>query len=119
MEVDATPQEDLAAVMSEIRQHYETVATKNRKELETWFQNKVSLDLQTPLRNHSISDLDLFLQMADLNKEVALGNETLQTSKSEVVEVRRTLQNLEIKLQAQISKVNPAHPDHLLHAPTT
>ena len=42
VEVDAAPQQDLAAIMAEIRDHYETVATKNRKDLETWFQSKVS-----------------------------------------------------------------------------
>lgn len=41
VEVDAAPQQDLAAVMSDIRQHYETVAEKNRKDLEAWFLNKV------------------------------------------------------------------------------
>ncbi|XP_042339424.1 keratin, type I cytoskeletal 13-like, partial [Plectropomus leopardus] len=43
-------------------------------------------------------------QTADLNKDVALSTETLQTSRTEIGEVRRTLQTLEIKLQAQISK---------------
>lgn len=39
--VDATPSMDLNQVMSEIREHYESVIGKNRKELESWYQNKV------------------------------------------------------------------------------
>ncbi|XP_034566555.1 keratin, type I cytoskeletal 50 kDa-like [Notolabrus celidotus] len=82
VEVDAAPQEDLAVVMEGIRQHYENAASKNRKDLETWFQAKT----------------------AELTKEVAVSSETLTSSKSEISEVRRMLQTLEIKLQAQISK---------------
>merc|ERR1712035_98720 len=82
VEVDAAPQEDLSAVMAGIRDHYETVTDKNRRDLEAWFQAKT----------------------ADLNKEVAASTETLQSSRTEIGEIRRTLQTLEIKLQAQISK---------------
>merc|ERR1711980_25295 len=82
VEVDAAPQQDLSTVLAGIRDHYETVANKNRRDLEAWFQAKT----------------------ADLNKDVASSAEYLQTSKSEIGEIRRTLQTLEIKLQAQISK---------------
>lgn len=41
VEVDAPAQEDLSSVLASIRDHYETVASKNRRDVENWFQAKV------------------------------------------------------------------------------
>lgn len=41
VEVDASPQEDLTKVLEEVRDHYEAVAAKSRRDLESWYQTKV------------------------------------------------------------------------------
>lgn len=48
-------------------------------------------------------------QFNDFNKEVSSKVEDLQTTQSEVNELKRTLQGLEIELQAQLRLVGSGH----------
>ena len=81
VEMDAAPGMDLTRVLSEMREQYEAMAEKNRRDAEAWFFSKTE----------------------ELNKEVASNTEMIQTSKTEITDLRRTIQGLEIELQSQLS----------------
>ncbi|XP_036738720.2 keratin, type I cytoskeletal 13 isoform X1 [Manis pentadactyla] len=81
VEVDATPGVDLTRELAEMREQYEAMAEKNRRDAEEWFHSK----------------------SAELNKEVSSNTAMIQSSKTEITELRRTLQSLEIELQSQLS----------------
>ncbi|MBN3287450.1 K1C1 protein, partial [Polyodon spathula] len=78
VEVDSAPGVDLAKIIADIREQYEAIVNKSRKEAEAWYQNKAEV----------------------VQKQVTEDTETLQTSKSEMKEQRNNLQNLEMELQA-------------------
>ncbi|XP_062031021.1 keratin, type I cytoskeletal 19 [Lepus europaeus] len=81
VEVDSAPGIDLGKILSEMRSQYEVMAEKNRKDAEAWFNSRTE----------------------ELNREVAVNTEQLKSSRSEVTDLRRTMQGLEIELQSQLS----------------
>ncbi|XP_072270885.1 keratin, type I cytoskeletal 12-like [Pyxicephalus adspersus] len=84
VEMDAAPGVDLTKLLKDMRADYELVAEKNRKEAEDWFLKKSS----------------------ELKKEISVGVHEVQSSRTEITDLKRTLQSLEIELQAQISMKN-------------
>lgn len=69
----------------------------------------------TALAPHTSHVVFPLSQTEELNREVAVNTEQLQSSKSEVTDLRRTLQGLEIELQSQLSMVR--HTWHCLTTP--
>ncbi|XP_053554693.1 keratin, type I cytoskeletal 19-like [Bombina bombina] len=81
VEMDAAPGTDLSKILSEMREQYEYLSEKNRRDAEAWF----------------------LTQSESLHKEVVTHTEQVQSSKTEITELRRNLQSLEIELQSQYS----------------
>uniref|UniRef100_A0A8D0DI23 Keratin 12 n=1 Tax=Salvator merianae TaxID=96440 RepID=A0A8D0DI23_SALMN len=75
VEMDAAPGTDLTKLLNDMRAQYEAIAEQHRKEAEAWFNEKISSN-----------------------------TEQLQSGKSEITDLRRTLQSLEIELQSQLKK---------------
>uniref|UniRef100_A0A8C2W2I9 Keratin, type I cytoskeletal 17 n=1 Tax=Chinchilla lanigera TaxID=34839 RepID=A0A8C2W2I9_CHILA len=81
VEMDAAPGVDLSRILNEMRDQYEKMAEKNRREAEEWFFSKTE----------------------ELNQQVVSSSEQLQGCQTEIIELRRTVNALEIELQAQHS----------------
>ncbi|XP_018412077.1 PREDICTED: keratin-3, type I cytoskeletal 51 kDa-like isoform X2 [Nanorana parkeri] len=81
VEMNAAPGSDLLKKMNDMREQYEALAEKNRKEAEEQFK-KASEGLQKQI-------------------QVVVTEE--KTTKSEVSELKKTLQALEIELQSQLA----------------
>ncbi|XP_068118197.1 keratin, type I cytoskeletal 17-like [Hyperolius riggenbachi] len=81
VELNAAPSVDLNEALSEIREEYENLMDRNLKEAES-----------------------LFLQRSEaLTREVESGSEELQSMETEVIEMKRCMQALEIELQSEQS----------------
>ncbi|KAG8566391.1 hypothetical protein GDO81_013220 [Engystomops pustulosus] len=84
VEVDAPKGADLAKIIADMRKEYEGIIEKNRRDAEEWYKH----------------------QSTTVQQEVSTNTEALQESKNQIKTLKRSLQDLEIELQAEISKKN-------------
>ncbi|XP_059208098.1 keratin, type I cytoskeletal 19-like [Centropristis striata] len=83
VEVDSTESVDLDLVLKEVREQYEAQMIKNSQELEKWFQ----------------------LKMDGLNTEITVYTDEVKTYHSQLTELKRTYQSLQISLQSEVSRM--------------
>ncbi|XP_074835435.1 keratin, type I cytoskeletal 12-like isoform X1 [Carettochelys insculpta] len=81
VEMEAAPGIDLTKLLNDMRGQYEAIAEQNRKDAEAWFTEK----------------------SVELKKEISTNTEQLQSGKSEITDLKRILQGLEIELQSQLA----------------
>nr|XP_046252699.1 keratin, type I cytoskeletal 18 [Scatophagus argus] len=81
VDVDAPKGQDLAQIMAEIRAKYEKMAQKNQEELKAWHET----------------------QITEVQTQVTQNTEALKGAQTEVNDLRRQIQTLEIELESQKS----------------
>ncbi|XP_035595743.1 keratin, type I cytoskeletal 18 [Oncorhynchus keta] len=81
VDVDAPKGQDLAAIMAEVRAKYEKEALKNQEELKAWHETRIT----------------------EVQSVVSQNTEALQGAHTEINDLRRQLQTLEIELDSQKS----------------
>ncbi|XP_005862029.1 PREDICTED: keratin, type I cuticular Ha7-like [Myotis brandtii] len=79
IELDTEPTVDLSRVLEEMRCQYETMVETNRRDVEQWFE----------------------AQSEGISLQATSCSEELQCCQSEILELRRTVNALEVELQAQ------------------
>ncbi|XP_073539442.1 keratin, type I cytoskeletal 13-like [Phyllobates terribilis] len=79
VEMDAAPGKDLTKILNDMRTEYEALAEKNRKDAEDWFNQK----------------------SGEIQKDMTVGVQQEQTNKTEITQLRQTLQTLQMELQTQ------------------
>lgn len=116
VEMDAAPGIDLTKLLSDMRSQYEEIAEQNRQRAEEWFREKVILNFRPQVRLFFCFFLEsdhlyfrklclLCWQSTELNQEISHSSELVETHKSQLTDLKRTLQELEIELQAQLAMV--------------
>ncbi|XP_073464049.1 keratin, type I cytoskeletal 47 kDa-like [Aquarana catesbeiana] len=81
VQMNAAPGINLTQVLNDMRTNYEALAEKNRADAEAWFAQKSN----------------------ELKTEISAGVEQVNTSKTEITDLRRTLKSFELELQSLLS----------------
>lgn len=84
VELDTAPAADLSKIIADMRKEFEAIIENNRQEVADWYKQ----------------------QSTTVTQEVNTHSEALQESRNQIKDLKRTLQTLEIDLQAEVSKKN-------------
>ncbi|KAM3623932.1 uncharacterized protein V6R79_017105 [Siganus canaliculatus] len=87
VEVDSAESADLTKVLEEMREQYEAVMTKNRLEVETWFRSQINA----------------------LEKQISNCSTDVETHHTELTELKKIHQSLEISRQSLLKVIQCLH----------
>ncbi|XP_063067382.1 keratin, type I cytoskeletal 18 isoform X1 [Engraulis encrasicolus] len=94
VEVDAARGPELGAVLSDLRNQYEGIVSKNKEQAEQWYRKKHLMGQQRYGKTVGYKTLE------NVQNEVRESNEALRSAQNELSERQRFLQTLEVELES-------------------
>ncbi|XP_047561973.1 keratin, type I cytoskeletal 9-like [Lutra lutra] len=82
VEINAAPGKDLTKILNDMREEYEWISAKNRKDIEVQYET----------------------QMSQMEQEVMTSGQEMESNHKEVTQLQRSIQEMDIELQSQLSK---------------
>ncbi|KAJ8260063.1 hypothetical protein GJAV_G00176650 [Gymnothorax javanicus] len=105
VDVDAPKGQDLSQVMEEMRANYEKMALKNADELKAWHESQISA-VQVEVSQNTEALKGAQTEMGDLNRQLQTLEIELQSQKSLKSSLEDTLRDIDLRNNMEMEKYN-------------
>ncbi|KAI3357208.1 hypothetical protein L3Q82_015665 [Scortum barcoo] len=105
VDVDAPKGQDLAQIMTEIRAKYERMAQKNQEELKAWHESQI-IEVQTQVTQSTEALKGAQTEMNDLCRQIQTLEIELESQKSLKATLEGTLRDTEMRYNMEIESLN-------------
>ncbi|XP_061592780.1 keratin, type I cytoskeletal 18 isoform X2 [Cololabis saira] len=105
VDVDAPKGQDLAQIMAEIRAKYEKMALKNQEELKAWHESQIT-EVQTQVTQNTEALKGAHTEVNDLRRQIQTLEIELESQKSLKASMEGTLRDTEMRYNMEIESLN-------------
>ncbi|KAM7404274.1 hypothetical protein PAMP_011637 [Pampus punctatissimus] len=105
VDVDAPKGQDLSQIMAEIRGKYEKMALKNQEELKAWHESQI-IEVQTEVEHNTVALKGAQTEVNDLRRQIQTLEIELESQKSLKGSLEGTLRDTEMRYNMEIESLN-------------
>ncbi|XP_013875315.1 keratin, type I cytoskeletal 18 [Austrofundulus limnaeus] len=105
VDVDAPKGQDLSQIMAEIRAKYESMAKKNQEELKAWHESQIT-EVQTQVTQSSEALKGAHTELTDLRRQLQTLEIELESQKSLKASLEGTLRDTELRYNMEVESLN-------------
>ncbi|KAM6924716.1 keratin, type I cytoskeletal 18 isoform 1-T1 [Xenentodon cancila] len=105
VDVDAPKGQDLAQIMAEIRAKYEKMAQKNQEELKAWHESQIT-EVQSQVTQNTEALKGAHTELNDLRRQIQTLEIELESQKSLKASLEGTLRDTEMRYNMEIESLN-------------
>ncbi|XP_007573422.1 keratin, type I cytoskeletal 18-like [Poecilia formosa] len=105
VDVDAPKGQDLAQIMAEIRAKYEKMAKKNQEDLKAWHESQI-VEVQTQVTQNTEALKGAQTEVNDLRRQIQTLEIELESQKSLKISLEGTLRDTELRYNMEVESLN-------------